>query len=441
MSEIKEAQHHFEALFEDAKGRLPGREVLWVQERRRAAINRFKEVGFPSPRQEDWKYTSTRPIAKRDFGLVEREAPGLSADAFAGHTFTEPACHRLVFVDGVFAPGLSQWAELPSGVTIVPMGEALEDPPEILASHLGQYADIQANPFVALNTAFMADGVFIHLPKESVIEAPIHLLFLTTEAAEGKGSHLRNLLVAEACSEATVIEECVGLANATYLQNVVTEVAIGPGARIEQYKFQEEAPKGGFHVATFEARQSADSNLTQHNISLSGRLVRNDISTHLEGEGGHTTLNGLFLGTGRQHVDNHTWIHHEKPRCTSREYYKGVLDGYARGVYNGQVVVYTEAQQTDSDQQNKNLLLSPNAEVDPKPQLEIFADDVSCTHGATVGQLDTSAQFYLQTRGIDSESARNLLVFGFANEIIEQLQLEPVRARLEARLFNQLPNK
>ncbi|MFP4559764.1 MAG: Fe-S cluster assembly protein SufD [Thiohalorhabdus sp.] len=439
MSEQTEIVDRYTTLFEQGHERLPGASAGWVAERRRAAMNRFAETGFPAGRDEEWKYTSLRPLEKREFALPGAEAPALAPEDIAAYTFDEPAALRLVFVDGVYAPELSRTAELPAGVEVRPMSEALGEPSEALQRHLGRYADPEGTPFVALNTALMGDGVYVYVPAGVQVETPIHALFLTSPGAEALGPHYRNLVVAEEAASVTVLEDFVGLGEGAYFNNVVTEAVAPKDAQVEVYKLQQEGP-GGYHVATFEGYQGENSVLTHHNIALGGRLVRNDVNDVLDAEGALVNLNGLYLGDGREHVDNHTRIDHLKANAESREYYKGILDGRARGVFNGKVVVQPEAQGTESDQQNRNLLLSRNAEVDPKPELEIFADDVSCTHGATVGQLDEDALFFLRSRGLGYEDARNLLIFGFANEIIERVRIEPVRARLEERLLKRLPH-
>ncbi|MFA9461694.1 Fe-S cluster assembly protein SufD [Thiohalorhabdus methylotrophus] len=439
MTERTEIVDHYSGLFEQERERLPGSDVAWVTERRQAAMNRFAETGLPAPRDEEWKYTSLRPLEKRQFGLPATEAPGLRPEEIAEYVFDDPETVRLVFVDGVYSPALSRTAPLPEGVVVQPMSAALAEPSEALQRNLGRYADPEGTAFVALNTALMGDGVYVHVPAGTTVDTPIHALFLTSPGAEGVGPHYRNLVVAEEGASVTVLEDFVGLGDGAYFNNTVTEAVAPAQARVEIYKLQQEGP-GGYHVATFEGYQGENSVLTHHNIALGGRLVRNDINDALDAEGALVNLNGLYLGDGREHVDNHTRIDHLKPNAESREYYKGILDGRARGVFNGKVVVQPEAQGTESDQQNRNLLLSRNTEVDPKPELEIFADDVSCTHGATVGQLDEDALFFLRSRGIGYEDARNLLIFGFANEIIERVRIEPVRARLEERLLKRLPH-
>ena len=438
MTETSPTVSHYRSLFEEAAGRLPGADNSWVAEQRRAAMSRFAELGFPGPRSEEWKYTDLRPLEKRQFLLPEQPGQVTAADV-APYLFEEPAAHRLVFVDGTYAPHLSEPIGLPAGVTVQPMSEALEAPDENLTRHLGSYADPEGTPFVALNTALMSDGVFVHVPSGIELETPIHLLFVSSGAVGEATANYRNLVIAEEGASVTVVEDFMGLGEEASFTNAVTEAVAADRARVEICKLQEETGSA-YHIAAFAGQQGTDSQMVHHNIALGGRLVRNDLVDVLDAEGAYVSLNGLYLGDKRQHMDTHSRIDHLKPSSVSREYYKGILDGHARGVFNGKVVVYPEAQGTDSDQQNRNLLLSRDAEVDPKPELEIFADDVACTHGATVGQLDDNALFFLRSRGLSQQEARNLLIFGFANEVIERLGIEPLRARLEERLLHRLPH-
>ena len=441
MSEATTPAEHFRSLFDQTAPDLPGAGNAWVAERRRAAMSRFSELGFPEPREEAWKYTRLKPMARHAFALPPAETGAdVTADDVAPYDLGETGAHRLVFVDGRFAPDLSRIEDLPVGVTLEPMSRALTGDHPALQRHLGAYADPEGTPFVALNTALMTDGIFLHLPDGVRLERPVHMLVLTTAAADEVSAHYRNLMVAEDGAAGALVEETQGLTDeATAFNNFVTEAVAGTGARVDVHRLQEEGT-GTYQIAAFEGYQAADSHIRHTNIALGGRLTRADIGDVLDAEGAEVDMDGLYLGDDRQHVDTHTRIDHLRPRCVSREHYKGVLDGRSRGVFNGRVVVHPQAQETESDQQNNNLLLSRGAEVDPKPELEIFADDVSCTHGATVGQLDDDALFYLQSRGIATEEARNLLIFGFANEIIERIDIEPLRARLEERLLSRLPH-
>lgn len=431
-----DAMERYTESFRRLRAGLTGSGIPWVQRLRQAALNRFVEQGFPTLRWEEWKYTDVRPIEKRAFAPVSPdEVRKVEAQDVEPYLFDSLTPHVLVFVDGHYTPALSNLGTLPNGVIVQHFAEALPRHVDLFEPHLARYADMSANPFVALNTALMSDGVFVHLPPNACLDEPLHVLYLgSAECA----AHIRNLIVAEEGAKATVIEHYAGSDNTVYWHNAVTEVVTGNNAGVVHFKLVEEGDKA-FHVATVQARQSRDSRFTSHNVALGGRLVRNDINTSLDGEGAECILNGLYMPQGRQHVDNHTRIDHAAPRASSRELYKGVLDDYSRGVFNGKVIVHKDAQQTDSNQTNHNLLLSPNAEVDPKPQLEIFADDVKCTHGVTVGELDEEALYYLRSRGVPLAEARILLTFAFANDVITHMNLEPVRARLERLIRERLP--
>ncbi|MCI0420515.1 MAG: Fe-S cluster assembly protein SufD, partial [Acidobacteria bacterium] len=318
------------------------------------------------------------------------------------------------------------------------LAEVLEKQAELVQPHLARYAGVSKEPFAALNTAFTADGAFIYLPKDSVVEEPIHLLFLSTgERNRPLVSHPRILVLAEANSQARILESYASLGEGVYFTNAVTEVVAGENAFIDHYKLQRESLEA-FHISTVQVQLGRSANVSTQSISLGGALTRNHVNTVLDGEGGEATLNGFYLVNGRQHVDNHTCIDHAKPHCNSHELYKGILDGKARGVFNGRIIVRPDAQKTDSKQTNKNLILSEEALVNTNPQLEIYADDVKCTHGATIGQLDADSIFYLRSRGIDLESARHLLTYAFAGDFIHRLKIEPLRIALEKSLFARL---
>jgi Fe-S cluster assembly protein SufD len=430
---------HYLAQYEQAHARLPGRGLAWLEETRRGALERFATLGFPAPREEAWRYTPVSPIAGRRFRLAEPPGDGLDFDRIVPHTLGGIDHHLLVFVDGSYAPALSRPLPLPKGVVLCSLAQALERTPERLEAHLARHADSSARAFTALNTAFLADGAYIHLPRGVRLAEPIELLFLSrTRGDAPAAAHPRNLIVAEEGSGALIIERYAALQEGAYFTNAVTEIFTGPGAVLEHYKLQQEA-LNAYHIGELHVEQARDSVFISHSISLGGALVRNDLRAVLGAEGADCTLNGLYLAGGRQHVDNHTRIDHAKPHGTSRELYKGILDGAARGVFNGKVVVHPDAQKTDAQQQNKNLLLSRNAEIDTKPELEIYADDVKCTHGATVGQLDRDTLFYLRSRGIDLEDARSLLTYAFATDVLQHVRLAPLRASIERVLVERLP--
>jgi Fe-S cluster assembly protein SufD len=419
----------------------PQGEPLTVYELRHDAIERFAEIGFPLPRDEEWRFTNVTPIARGRFLRPPRGPLAVKGADIAPLTWEAAA--TLVFVDGRFAPRLSQQGELPEGVFAGSLAAALADRELDIMPWLGKQASFDRHAFVALNTAYFEDGACLWLPQGAVIERPIHLLFLATGGTEKTplSTFPRNLIVAGESSQLRVVETyaTVGAGkDAVYLNSPVTELFAGPNAAVDHYKVQRES-HAAFHLATFALRQDRSSAVSSHSISLGGGLVRNDVNALLDGEGSDTILNGLYMIGGRQFVDHHMRVEHAKPHCSSHELFKGVLSGRARSVFNGLIHVRHGAQKTDAKQSNKNLLLSKDAIANSNPQLEIFADDVKCTHGSTVGQLDDDAIFYLRSRGIGFEAAKSLLTYAFASDIVERIKVEPVRKELEEFLFTALP--
>jgi Fe-S cluster assembly protein SufD len=400
---------------------------------RKAAIARFDAVGFPNARTEDWRFTSVAPLVQTPFEFTPPPEHGLSAERLREALGME-AANRLVFVNGLFAPELSALPDVPKGITAGSLAQALEQNPEEVEAHLATIARFEDLPFTALNTALFRDGAWIVVPRGKVVEAPLHLVFVVTASGAALAVHPRNLIVLGSASQVTLVESYVGVEAETYLTNAVTEIAVGDGAIVDHYKVQRES-RTAFHVANTQMRLDRGSTFTSQFLSFGGGLVRNEVRAVLDAEGCECTLNGLYLATGRQHVDNHTVIDHAKPRCASHELYKGILDGQSHGVFNGKIFVRQDAQKTDAKQTNQTLLLSDDATINTKPQLEIFADDVKCTHGATVGQLDAEATFYLQTRGIGKDEARSLLTYAFANDVVSRVRVAAVREQLERELL------
>ncbi len=419
---------------------LPGSHLPWLQRAREAGLASFADTGFPTLRQEDWKYTSVAAIEKGRFVLAPPTANGVTAQQIEGWSL--PDTQRLVFVNGHYQPRWSRIAPLPAGVTLASLAELLERAPERLENLLvptpDAYPSGYPSAFAALNAAFMTDGAYVHLAAGVALDTTIHLLFVATEA--GLAVQTRNLVVADAGSHASLIEHHVAVGEGAYFTNVITDLVVGRDAGIEHHKVQQESLKA-FHVAAVNADQQQGSRLTSRSFALGAALARIDIRVGLNA--GHTTcaLDGLYMTDGRQHIDHHTRIDHARPHGTSREFYKGVLAGASRAVFNGKVIVHADAQHSDADQTNRNLLLSDNAEVDTKPQLEIYADDVKCSHGATVGQLDPEQIFYLRSRGVDDASARALLTFAFAEEVVDRVGIPSLRARLEKLLRGRLPER
>ena len=413
-------------------------EPPWLQAIRQTAMERFGELGFPTPRQEEWKYTRVDFTRKMAFTPAASELNGLTADQLDQLTFGNLECPRLVFVDGHYREGLSSLQALPSQIQVRSLSEVLRENPDAVKPHLTRYAGYQEHAFVALNTAFIQDGAFVHIPEGSRIQEPIHLLFVSTASGAATVSHPRNLIVLDDDSEAVVLESYVGLDHRPYFTNLVTEIAVGENATLDHYKLHRESDEA-FHIATLQIHQDRSSNVRTFDVTLGGALTRNEVNGVLAGEGAECALDGLYLVREGQHVDNHTRLEHAKPHCDSREVYKGILDDQATGVFHGRIVVEPDAQKTDSKQTNANLLLSDEAVIYTKPQLEIYADDVKCTHGATVGQLDENALFYLRSRGIDTTTARSLLIYAFASQATDRIRVESVRSDLNDYLFSWLP--
>jgi Fe-S cluster assembly protein SufD len=403
---------------------------------RRAAMERFAALGFPTTRLEDWKFTSVAPIASTAFRRATPDGAAISERDLAGETFADEGWPRLVFVNGHHARRLSSGAG--AQARIESLGEVLARDPTLVETRLAGGPGIDKHAFTALNAAHLQDGAFIHVPRAAVLDQPIHLLFVTLPGADPIACHPRNVIVLEEGSQATIIETWLGLGEGTYFTNAVTQVAVGDNAVLDHYKVGREGP-GGLHVGTTHLRSGRDTTIASYTATLGGRLVRNDITAVLDGPGGHCTLNGLYVGGGRQHIDNHLRVEHVRPHCDSREFFKGILDGHAHGVFSGRIVVHKDAQKTDAKQTNMNLLLSADAQIDTKPQLEIFADDVKCTHGATIGQVDDDAVFYLAARGIDLAAARAMLIFAFAGESLDRVKPLPLRRRLRSEVLGRLP--
>lgn len=402
----------------------------WLGALRREGAARFEALRFPTPRDEDWRFTDLAPVSKADLGPAR--APGaLGASDIAPFLFGHAEWPRLVFANGRFQPQLSQLAGLPKGARVGPLAELLADAPELIEGTLGKRAvQPAAAALVGQNAAGFTDGYAVVLPAGVTIESPIHVVFLTDSRAALGTVLPRNVVVLGANAVASVIESFVSLADGASLTNTVTEATLAAGAHFDHCKIQRESTHA-FHLATLEVRQERDSYLNSFSFAEGSALSRTNIYTTLAGPGAHATLYGLYLGEARQQVDHQTRIEHAAPDCTSWEVYKGILDGHSHGAFNGKVYVRPEAQKTDGKQTNKNLLLSDTAKVDTKPQLEIFADDVKCTHGATVGSLDAVPLFYLRSRGIPEADARTLLTYAFAADVLEEIRSRPVVDHLE----------
>jgi Fe-S cluster assembly protein SufD len=408
----------------------------WLAELRKAAHAEFSAIGFPTTRNEDWHYTSVTPIAERTFRTPKAGgAPATPAGAdLLDQAVGEASWPRAVFVNGRFEPGLSSLGSLGKGVRVSTLTAAIKEQPDFVAEHLGKLAAWNAQAFTAFNTAFAQDGLVVHVSRGTKVGAPLHVIHVADAQAAGCMIHPRLLVVVAPLAEFALVESYVAGKGVEYFTNAVAEVSIGNGARFHHYKVQRES-REAFHVGTLQAAQERGSVFHSFSYASGAALSRTNIYTKLVGEGAEVRLNGLYLVDGAQHADHQTFVEHIAPSCASRELYKGILDGDSHGVFNGKVFVDPEAQKTDGKQTNHALLLSPTARVDTKPQLEIFADDVKCTHGATVGRLDEVALFYLKSRGMGAEHARAVLTYAFAAEVLETVELDPLREGLERIAF------
>ena len=414
------------------------KQPVWMLPLRKGGLARFTELGFPTLQHEDWRFTNVAPIAKLPFKPVfEATADGLAAEALRHFPFANLPGARLVFVNGHYVASLSKIAKLPTGVKVSNVAAVLSAEPALLEKHLAPLSQASDNAFTALNQAFFLDGGFIHVPAGKVVEEPVQLIYVATAKQSGATIQPRNVIIAEANSQLTVIESYVTAGGAGYFTNAVTELVVGDHAMVEVLKFQDEAADA-FHMAAIHGRFGRASNVSVHSFALGAKISRNSIRTNLAGEGLECVLNGLYLTRGEQLADHHMVVEHAQPHCASHEYFNGILDDKSRGVFHGRILVQPLAQKTDAKQTNKNLLLSDDATANTKPQLEIYADDVKCTHGATIGQLDQESIFYLRSRGIGPETARRMLIHAFAGEIIERIRHEAAREELNQLVWERL---
>ena len=409
----------------------------WLEDLRRQGAEQLNELGLPTTRLEDWRYTNVAPIAETRWTPGDARKDGVSRQEL--ETLCHPvfACRLFVFVNGGFAADLSTLRVGTPEVAVHSLAQVLEEEPDALRGVLGEQALAKERAFTAWNQRELRDGAVVRIPEGADLEEPIHLVFLAKPGAEPTESHPRVLVLAGERSRASVVEDYVSFGEGVSFTNAVTEIRVAPDAELEHVRFQRESADG-HHISALHARLERNARLACYSVSLGGGLVRNDATATLLGEGAECDLNGIFLGTGSRHVDNHTTIDHAVPHTTSRELYKGVLDDRSHGVFHGRVIVRPDAQKTDARQSSRNLLLSRGAEIDTKPQLEIHADDVKCSHGSTIGQLDPDALFYLRARGITEDDARRLLTRAFVSEVTRSLRFEPLRVRIEEQLVELL---
>ncbi len=424
------------ARFEDTFEREgASRGPSWLYPIRKAGISRFAEIGLPTPQHEDWRFTNVAPIARLPFKpLLTPTEANVKVDQF---NFTSLPSSRLVFVNGHYSARLSSVLPQDSGIQIGSLSTAMAGDGALLQKYLGRFAKADENGFSALNSAFFTDGAFIHVPTGKAVRDAVHVMFISTTSEGGAAIHPRNLIIAEPGSKLTLIESYVCTVQSAYVTNAVSEFVIGDNAHVEHCKFQEES-RTGYHVAAQHFHIGRNANVISHSFAFGAKLSRNNIRTTLAGEGLDCILNGLYITHDEQLADHHMIVEHAKPHCNSHEYYNGILDDRSKGVFHGRILVQQEAQKTDAKQTNKNLLLSDDATIDTKPQLEIYADDVKCTHGATIGQLNDESIFYLRARGIGLETARRILIHAFAGEIIDRVRCEPLREELDRLVWDRL---
>jgi Fe-S cluster assembly protein SufD len=413
----------------------------WLEPIRQAAIERFARSGFPTARDEEWRFTPIGPIVQGSWRAASGATGELGREQLDSFIFGHPDWTTLVFVNGVYHDALSSVGPLPSGVRVASLAEALRSDGASIERHLARHAPVDGSPFTALNTALTREGGVVLVGAGVDLDMPVHLLQVSTAEAAGTVAHPRNLIVVERGARASVVESYVTLApGRTYWTNPVTEVAVGAGAWLEHTRIQRES-EAAFHVGLTQVDQARDSHYRSFSFAMGGALARHNLHVRLNDENIESLMYGLYLTRGEQVVDNHTAIYHDRPNCRSWEVYKGILDGRSRAVFNGKVFVQPEAQKTDAKQTNRNLLLSDGARVDTKPQLEIFADDVKCTHGATVGRLDDLARFYARSRGLSASAAERLLTYAFAAEVAGEVALVPVREELDRLVFERLGSR
>lgn len=433
---VKEKSIYADA-FREFAGAREG-EPSWLERLREGAFGRFEELGFPTTDEEEWKYTNVAPLARKAFRPATQGKVELESAAVEPFFSAEARGSRLVFVNGVYSPEHSSLEAIPQQVVAEELGAALAgEQAELLWEHLGRLSGEGSDAFSALNTAFLGGGALLRVPAGVVVESPVQLLFLTTPGEAEAVSFPRVLVVAERDSRLDIIESYAAVDDAEYFTDAVVEVFVGEGARVTHYKVQNESDHA-FHVASTRAEVSKDGAYELTTVTLGARLSRHDIEVAFTSPGAECRVDGLYLVGDGQHTDTHSLIDHREPNCTSRQNYKGILDGKSRAVFNGRVYVHEGASQTDAQQSNKNLLLSTDARVDTKPQLEIYNDDVKCSHGATVGQLEEEELFYLLSRGLHPDLARNLLTYGFAEEIVGNIKHESIRAQLDEAILNRL---
>ena len=433
------------AAFERIYAHALDRSAAWFRPQREQAFARFAELGLPTAKWEDWRFANIGLIRST---VLAAAAPGtttpvpetaaVTARDLSPFEIDRLQGPRLVFVNGRYDAGLSHLPDFDDGIQVLPLTAAFHSHSDLLEEHLTRLADYREQPLTALNTALAADGVVVYVQRNKVLAAPIHVIHVTAPTAEPILISPRSLIVVEDGAEATVVEDHVSLRRDVYFTNAVTEVVVGANAKANHYLLQRGSTRA-FHVSSLHVHQKRDSRFNSHSVILGGRVVRNNVLAVLDGVGCESLLNGLYVIDGEQTADNHMRVEHAQPQCHSRQFYKGIMSGKSRGVFRGRIVVHPDAQQTNAEQSNQNLLLSDDASANTDPQLEIYADDVRCTHGATIGQLDEDQVFYLMSRGVSEATARAMITHAFAGECLKRMENEAIREMLRCMLNTRLP--
>lgn len=422
--------NHYVSEFNQIAQDLVGKDIAWLKELRASALQQLMITGFPTTRDEDWKYTNTNVFTKKQFSYI----PNLVTSEIKDINLANDDYHQLVFINGLFTPQLSNINNLPTGVVVSNIAQMLAKNPTVLEPYLKDYINKKSNGFTALNTSFLNDGAYIYLPENCILAKPIKLLFIANTDQQAFLAPPRNIISLAKNSQAVILEHYMSKGTNQHFTNAITDVVLHEKTNLTHYKLLEENEQT-FHIGNVNVQQAKHSQFNSYVFTLGGNLVRSDTNVAFNDEHANCNLYGLYLAYNQQHIDHHICIEHNKPHCKSQQVYKGIINNHGRAVFNGKVIVQPQAIKTDAQQSNKNLLLSANAEIDTKPQLEIYADDVRCAHGATVGQLDENAIFYLQTRGLSEKLARAALTYAFAREIIEHVPLLPLRTELQKKLY------
>lgn len=443
MVEVSQKNERFRSQYENYQINAGKAEPGWLSEIRRQAMQHFDELGFPTPKHEDWRETNIKPVIETEYSEADSTcitAADVQSAFLKDGQGSRIVTATIVIANGVYSKELSAINGLPDGVIVVSLADGWKNQPDLLEPYFAQMGSFEQQPFASLNTALMLDGVFIFVPHNTVVEQPIHVIYSSKSGGTPTLSNPRLLVVTGRNSQVSIIETYIGNPNDVYFTNAVSEFVCGENTKLEHVKIQCES-EAAFHIANTKIMAEANSNFKTHSLAFGGRVARCDYLTTLNGEGIECTLNGLYMPHGKQHVDHRLTVEHTKPRCTSHQLYKGILNDEARAVFRGKFHVHQDAQKTDAYQSNKNLLLSNNAEINTRPQLEIYADDVKCSHGATIGRLDQDQIFYLRSRCMNVESARSLLVYAFAHEIVDQIGVEAVHEDVKKLIISRLPNQ